>query len=175
MFPFHIDASHWHICQLHKLAIKFFLCVYCSFYDVNVATSTSQCSTFRKWCQHPINGNVVFVTIACSGKDVMSSTCYDFAAVLSTSYVSDNFISDYPKLILNCLKEKLSFFIHLCLHNSQNMGPWPDFSTTLIWITTITFSGIFIFHPRSTGSCGITSRQMAVNSFVWMHWECKQM
>ena len=38
------------------------------------------------------------MTIACTGKDVMSSTCYDFAAVFA-SYVSDNFISDYQKLI----------------------------------------------------------------------------
>ena len=52
-----------------------------------------------KWCQDPIHTNPFFVTIACTGKDVMSSSLYDFSAVLSRSYVSDNFISDFQKLI----------------------------------------------------------------------------
>ena len=52
-----------------------------------------------KWCQHPIHTNPFFVTIACTGKDVMSSSLYDFSAVLSRSYVSDNFISNFQKII----------------------------------------------------------------------------
>ena len=58
------------------------------------------------WCQDPIHASPYFVTINASGKRPIFLSCYDFAAVLSRSYVSDNFIADFQKLIPDLFEGK---------------------------------------------------------------------
>jgi hypothetical protein len=54
------------------------------------------------WCREPITTNPFFTCKQDPRRGFFaSSTKYDLAQVLSTSYVSDNFLDDYQALIPN--------------------------------------------------------------------------
>ena len=55
----------------------------------------------EEWCKDPVKSNPYILKMDAAGGYQTVSTIYDFSAVLSTSYVSDGFITDYQKLIPN--------------------------------------------------------------------------